>query len=47
MLTSVIRTEMLTSVINEETRPYLSNVFEPFNFSFVLLVIEKDISHHD
>ena len=38
---------MLTSVVTEETRPYLFNLFEPFNFNFVLLVIEKDISHHD
>ena len=23
------------------------NAYEPFNFNFVILVIEKDVSHHD
>ena len=26
---------------------FLFNAYEPFNFNFVLLVIEKDVSHHD
>ena len=38
---------MLDSVVTEETRRYLYNAHEPFNFNFELLVIEKDVSHHD
>ena len=33
--------------VTEETRLYLFNTYEQFNFNFVLLVIEKDVSHHD
>ena len=36
---------MFISVVTEETRPYLFNAYELFSFNFVLLVIEKDISH--
>ena len=36
---------MLISVATEETRSYLFNAYELFSFHFVLLVIEKDISH--
>ena len=32
---------------SEETRHYMVKVQEPFNFDFVLLVAEKDVSHHD
>ena len=38
---------MLISAAAEETEPYLFNANETFNFNFVLMVIEKDISHHD
>ena len=37
---------MLISTVTEETRLYLFNTYEPFNFNFVLLVIEEDVSHH-
>ena len=39
--------ETLISVLTEETKLYLFNAYEPFNCNFVLLVIEKDVSHHD
>ena len=39
--------EMLISVVTEETKLYLLNAYEPFSFNFVLLVVEKDVSHHD
>ena len=29
--------------VTEEARRYLPNAYEPFNFDFVLLVIEKDV----
>ena len=35
------------SVVTEETKLYLFNAYELFSLNFVLLVIEKDISHHD
>ena len=38
---------MLISVVTEETRLYLFNAYEPVSFNFVLLVIEKDVSHYD
>ena len=38
---------MLISVVTEETRLYLFNAYELFSFNFVLLVIEKDVSHPD
>ena len=38
---------MLISVVAEETRPNLFNAYEPFNFNFVLLVVERDVSYHD
>ena len=41
---------MLISVVAEETRPYLLNLlnaYEPFNFNFALLVIERDVSYHE
>ena len=38
---------MLISAAAEETGLYLFNANETFNFNFVLMVIEKDISHHD
>ena len=34
------------SAVTEETRRYLFNAYEPFNFDFVLMVIEKYVSHH-
>ena len=37
--------ETLISAVAEETRLYL-NENEALNFNFVLLVIEKEISHH-
>ena len=36
---------MLISLVTEETRLYLFNAYELFSFNFVLLVIEKDVSH--
>ena len=39
--------ETLISAVTEETRRYLLNAYEPFNFDFVLLVLKKDVSHHD
>ena len=39
--------EMLISVVTEETKLYLLNAYEPFSFNFVLLVVEKDVRHHD
>ena len=38
---------MLISVVTEETRLYLFKTYELLSFNFVLLVIEKDFSHHD
>ena len=35
------------SALVKETILYLFNANEPFNFNFVFIVIEKDISHHD
>ena len=37
---------MLILAVPEETRLYLFNAYESFNFDFMLLVIEKDFSHH-
>ena len=37
----------VVSAAADETRLYLFNANEPFNFNFVLMVIEKDVSHHD
>ena len=39
--------EKLIFVVTEETRLYLFNAYELSSFNFVLLVIEKDASHHD
>ena len=39
--------ETLISAVAEETRLYLFNANEPFNFNLVLMVIEKDVSHHN
>ena len=38
---------MLISVVTEKTRLYLFNAYEMFRFNFVLLVIEKEVSHPD
>ena len=38
---------MLISVVTEKTRLYLFNAYEMFRFNFVLLVIEKGVSHPD
>ena len=43
----ILWTETLISAVNEETRLYLFIAYEPFNFNFVILVIQKDVSHHD
>ena len=37
---------MLISTVTEETKLYLFNTYEQLNFNFVLLVIEKGVSHH-
>ena len=37
--------EALISAITEETRLYLFSLYELFNFNFVLLIIEKGVSH--
>ena len=39
--------EILISVVTEETKLYLFNAYESFSFNFVLLVVEKDVRHHD
>ena len=39
--------ETLISEVAEETRLYLFNKNESLNFNFVMMVIEKDVSHHD
>ena len=38
---------MLISAVTEETRLYLFNAYEMFHFNFALLIIKKDVSHHD
>ena len=38
---------MLMSVVTEEARHYLFKAYELLSFNFVLLVIEKDVSHPD
>ena len=38
---------MLNSAVTEETKLFLFNKYEPFNFNFVFLVIEKDVGNHD
>ena len=43
----VLWIETLISAVTEETRRYLFNIYEPFNFDFELLIVEKDVSHHD
>ena len=35
--------ETLISAVTEKTRLYLFNAYEPFNFNFLLLVIEKTL----
>ena len=37
----------LISAVAEESRLDMLNEYEQFNFNFVLLFIEKDVSHHD
>ena len=37
----------LVSVVAEESRFDIFNEYEPLNFNFVLLFIEKDVSHYD
>ena len=37
----------LISTVAEESRLYIFNKYKPFNFNFVLLFIEKDVSNHD
>ena len=37
----------LISTVAKETRLYLFNANEPFNFDFLLMVIQKDVSHDD
>ena len=37
----------LVSGVAEESRFDIFNKYEPFNFNFVLLFIEKDVSHYD
>ena len=39
--------ENTDSAVGEESRLDIFNEYERFNFSFVLLFIEKDVSHHD
>ena len=39
--------ELLISAVTEEARLYLFKAYEPFNFNFLLLIIEKDVNHHD
>ena len=36
--------ETLISAATEKTRNYLLNTYEPSNFDFVLLVVEKDVN---
>ena len=43
----VLWIEMFISAGTEETRLYIFKAYEPFNFNFMFLVIEKDVSHHD
>ena len=43
----ILGIEILISVATEETKLYLFNAYELFSFSFVLLVIEKDVSYPD
>ena len=38
----ILRKETLISAVTEEIRRYMAKVQEPFNFDFVLLVVEKD-----
>ena len=37
----------LVSGVAKGSRFDIFNEYEPFNFNFVLLFIEKDISHHN
>ena len=37
----------LISAVAEESRLDMLNEYAQFNFNFVLLFIEKDVSHHD
>ena len=37
----------LISADAEESRFDIFNEYEPFNFKFLLLFIEKDVSYHD
>ena len=37
----------LISAVAEGSRFDIFKEYEPFNFNFVLLFIEKDVSHHD
>ena len=37
----------LISAVAEESRFDIFNEYEPFNFNFLLLFIEKDVSYHD
>ena len=39
----VLCTETFISAVNEQARRYLFNAYEPFNFDFELLVVEKDV----
>ena len=39
--------KILISAVAEEYRFDIFNEYEPFNFNFVLLFIEKNVSHHD
>ena len=37
----------LISAVAEESRFDIFNKYEPFNFNFLLLFIEKDVSYYD
>ena len=37
----------LISAVAEESRLDVFSKYKPFNLNFVLLFIEKDVSHHD